>query len=220
MPCSTPSTTLTKPTQTAQTRRHDKIADVTQHHYTSLYFPHTCKMEHLYPPTSHHHRHQPLPGGGLCGRGLFGMTLSPPRHVPPPIKETRIKAKDSIDIFRRRIRQNGNNYQYNTTCKTELARNKENVDSNQSITDEYLKVFEDEQNDEAEEDTIRSNRPFRALPYPIQPKSSLLGPSQGLERYKAVYDENKVMIPLTGSPEEWEWDRLLEEMENNDNKKR
>lgn len=285
MPCSTPSNPLTKTTQTTettettQTRRHD-------------------------------------PGGGLCG--LFGVTLTPPRQVPPPIKEARIKARDSLDIFRRRKRKNGNNYQDNAICKTpakeeeeeeeeegttattlcanwsctmspvsllthlanefmvakdaspspssmniqrgrhpfcsrrrmmrspagrwvidvqqeeeyspsassmsEPARKKENVDGNQSITDEYLKVFqvfENEQNDEAEEkDTISSNRPFRALPYPIRPKSSFLGPSQGLEPYKVVYDENKVIIPLTGSPEEWEWDRLLEEMENDDNKKR
>ncbi|KAE8541101.1 hypothetical protein D1P53_002455 [Cryptococcus gattii VGV] len=265
--------------------------------------------------TTPYHHHHALPGG------LFGVTLTPPRHVPPPIKETRIKAKDSLDIFRRRIRKNGNNYRDNVTCKTpaaaaaaaeeeeeaaaaaaatlwanwsftmspvsllthlanefmvendaspspnrchpfrsrmmmrdpagrrvidvcvqqeeeysntsgmlaearrqgmdmsELARKKENVDSNQSITDEYLKVFEDEQNDEAKDDTISSNRPFRLLPYPIQPTSSLHGPSQGLERYKVVYDENKVIVPLTGSPEEWEWDRLLEEMENNDNKR-
>lgn len=323
MPCSTPSNPLTKTTQTTQTRRgrHDKTADVTQHHYTSLYFSHTCKTEGLYPPTCnplttpyhyHHHHHH-----------------HPPRHVPRPIKETRIKAKDSLDIFRRRIPKNGNNYRDNATCKTpaaeeeeeeeeeetaaatlwanwsytmspvsllthlanefmveddaspnpsmniqpglqrhsfcsrrmmirnpagrkvidveqeeeysnttgtlaegrrqgidmsELARKKETVDSNQSITEEYLKVFqvfEDEQNDEAKEkDTNSSNRPFRALPYPIQPTSSLLGPSQGLERYKVVYGEKKVIIPLTGSPEEWEWDRLLEEMENDDNKKR
>lgn len=247
------------------------------------------------------------------------MTLTPPRQVPPPIKEARIKARDSLDIFRRRKRKSGNNYGDNATCKTpekeeeeeeeeeegtaaatlcanwsctmspvsllthlanefmvemdaspspssmyiqrgrhpfcsrrmmmrnpagrwvidvqqeeeyspsassmsELARKKENVDGNQSIMDENLKVFqvfENEQKDEAKEkDTISSNRPFRALPYPIRPKSCLLGPSQGLERYKVVYDGNKVIIPLTGSPEEWEWDRLLEEMENDDNKKR
>lgn len=361
MPCSTPFNKLTKTTQTRQLG--DKTADVTQQqHYTSSYFPHTCKKEHLYPPptcnpltTPYHHHHQPL-SGGLCG--LFGVTLTPPRQVPPPIKETRIKAKDSLDIFRRRKRKNGNNYRDNATYKTpadeeeeeedtaaaaaamlwanwsytmspvsllthlanefmveedaspcpspssmniqrgrhpfcsrrtrmmespagrrvidvqqeeeyspsasssqrnqsgsdcenttscwhlhpnasgtlaerwhsqgmdmsELARKKkETVDSDQSITDEYFKVFEvfeNEQNDETREKDTNSNRPFRALPYPIQPKSSLLGPSQGLEQYKVVYDENKVIVPLTGSPEEWEWDRLLEEMENDDNKKR
>lgn len=59
-------------------------------------------------------------------------------------------------------------YSPSASSMSELARKKENADSNQPITD----------------------------------------------------DGNKVIIPLTGSPEEWEWDRLLEEMENDDNKKK
>lgn len=55
---------------------------------------------------------------------------------------------------------------------------------NESITHEYLKVFENDQDDE------------------------------GPERYGAGYEGNKIIPDLEAeSPEEWEWDRLLEEME-------
>lgn len=55
---------------------------------------------------------------------------------------------------------------------------------NESITHEYLKVFENDQDDE------------------------------GPERYGAGYEGNKIIPdPDAESPEEWEWDRLLEEME-------
>lgn len=59
---------------------------------------------------------------------------------------------------------------------------------NESITHEYLKVFENDQDDDQDD--------------------------EGPERYGAGYDGKKIVPdPEAESPEEWVWDRLLEEME-------
>lgn len=59
---------------------------------------------------------------------------------------------------------------------------------NESITHEYLKVFENDQDDDQGD--------------------------EGPERYGAGYGGKKIIPDLEAeSPEEWEWDRLLEEME-------
>lgn len=73
-----------------------------------------------------------------------------------------------------------------------MAQEEVEVDSSndESITHEYLKVFEDHEDDQDE------------------------------EGYEAGYDENKVVVPEPESPEEWEWDRLLEQMEKNDEKEK
>lgn len=72
-----------------------------------------------------------------------------------------------------------------------MAQEVEVGSNDESITHEYLKVFEDHEDDQDEE---------------------------GYE--EAGYDENKVVVPEPESPEEWEWDRLLEQMEKNDEKEK
>lgn len=72
-----------------------------------------------------------------------------------------------------------------------MAQEVEVGSNDESITHEYLKVFEEDEDDQDEE---------------------------GYE--EAGYDENKVVVPEPESPEEWEWDRLLEQMEKNDEKEK
>lgn len=108
MPSSSPAPSIpSPPAEKSQTaRRHEKTANVTLGPYTA---PSSLRAHNKKPPAA--------PAAELPPH-LFCVTLTPPCHVPPPIKKARSKTRDSLDIFRRK-----HNKEHYNGCREEKKKN-------------------------------------------------------------------------------------------------
>lgn len=99
MPSSSPAPSIpSPPAEKSQTaRRHEKTANVTPGPYTA---PSSLRAHHKKPPPAP--AAAPAAAAAELPPHLFCVTLTPPCHVPSPIKKARSKARDSLDIFRRK----------------------------------------------------------------------------------------------------------------------
>lgn len=108
MPSSSPTPSIPNPpTEKSQTaRRYEKTANVTLGPYTA---PSSLRAHNKNPPAA--------PAAELPPH-LFCVTLTPPCHVPSPIKKARSKTRDSLDIFRRK-----RNKEHYNGCREEEKKN-------------------------------------------------------------------------------------------------
>lgn len=121
MPSSSPTPSIPNPpTKKSQTAPiHEKTANVTPGPYTA---PSPLRTHHKKPPAAELPPH------------LFCVTLTPPCHVPSPIKKARSKARDSLDIFRRK-----HNKEHYNGCREE---------------EKNVTIWTSKQEDEEEEEAV------------------------------------------------------------------
>lgn len=131
MPSSSPAPSIpSPPAEKSQTaRRHEKTANVTPGPYTA---PSSLRAHHKKPPPAP--AAAPAAAAAELPPHLFCVTLTPPCHVPSPIKKARSKTRDSLDIFRRK-----HNKEHYNGCREE---------------EKNVTIWTSKQEDEEEEEAV------------------------------------------------------------------